>query len=407
MSALTRRISRSLFLKRRRPRLPKLRTSSDFGDKLTYIVGSSATRIGLSVSVDPAPPPIPTIADVGCRSCDSSLERGRRLGPFLLLSRLGQGAQGEVWKAARQGADGEIVALKILNPSQAKHHRRLAQFRREAERGARLAGPSLLQVLEWGEVEGYLYMAMPFVEGVSLHEVIRSRRAFLRGDDVTLTHPLMNMDDDAYLVGMTQLLAHAARALQVVHANRVVHRDIKPANILLDCNRPQAVYLCDLGLGRDLEVATIDQMRDGAGTPMYMSPERLLRAPADEIRSDVYSMGVTLFEALTLGRPFVDPEGVPLSILSSFLARAHPRTPRSIDPRFPRALEAVVLKAMARCPADRFGSASALADELDRWAGSAKPEVAHRRDDRYHGFVPQPHIAFDTRDPENLPTIHL
>jgi serine/threonine-protein kinase len=186
-------------------------------------------------------------------------------------------------------------------------------------------------------------------------------------------------------------MAHAARALEIVHANRIVHRDIKPANILLDGSRPQAVYLCDLGLGRDLEVATIEQMRDGAGTPMYMSPERLLRAPADEIRSDVYSMGVTLYEALTLGRPFTDPAGVPVSALSAFLARARPRPPRAIDPRIPPHLEALILKAMARNPADRFDSAAALAAALDRWCTTVDPAAA--RDEPSRDFVPHPHMS--------------
>ncbi|APW59574.1 serine/threonine-protein kinase [Paludisphaera borealis] len=395
MIALTHQLSQRIFRERRRPRLPNLATSSGFGDNITYIVGSAATQIGLSISVDPSPRPSPTLADVPCRTCDASLQLGRRLGPFILISRLGQGAQGDVWKAARQGLDGEIVALKILNPSLAKHQRRLAQFRREAERGARMAGPSLLQVFESGEVDGYLYMAMPFVEGVSLHEVIRSRRAYLSGDDVAQPHPLITAADDDYLAGMTRLMAHAARALEVVHTNRVVHRDIKPANILLDCNRPLAVYLCDLGLGRDLEVATIEQMRDGAGTPMYMSPERLLRAPADEIRSDVYSMGVTLFEALTLGRPFEDPEGVPISALSAFLAHAHPRPPRAVDPHIPQPLEAIILKAMARNPADRYRSAAELAAELDRWDAPANDE--RRRD-----FLPHPHLSMNTADAAEL-----
>ena len=107
----------------------------------------------------------------------------------------------------------------------------------------------------------------------------------------------------------SRILSRAARALAQLHAGRVVHRDIKPANILIDVRRGGRVYLCDLGLGRDLEVATIEQMRDGAGTPMYMAPERLLRAPADEILCDLYSLGVTLFEALTLDRPFAVPDG--------------------------------------------------------------------------------------------------
>lgn len=376
MIALTHRLSQRIFRDRRRPRLPGCPISSGFGGNVTYIVGTAATQIGLSVSIDPVLEQRPSRAGSSGRFIDDSLHAGRRIGPFTLISRLGQGAQGDVWKAAREGLDGEIIALKMLHPSQAKQGRRLAQFRREAERGARLAGPSLLRVFDSGEIDGYLYMAMPFVEGVSLHEVIRSRQAFVSGSEVAPLHPLITCNSDEYLVDMTRLLAHASRALDVVHVNRIVHRDIKPANILLDCNRPRNVYLCDLGLGRDLEVATTEQMRDGAGTPMYMSPERLLRAPADEIRSDVYSMGVTLFESLTLGRPFEDPEGIPLSALSAFLARARPRSPRTVAPRLPHSLEAIILRAMARNAADRFATAGELAADLDRWVESTAPDEA-------------------------------
>jgi len=398
MIALTQRQFQRIHRERSRRPAQGGGTTSGFSSDVTFIVGSDATQIGLSVSIEASPHPSPTLTEYVGRLCDSSLQPGRRLGPFQLIARLGQGAQGDVWKAARDGLDGQAVALKILNPSLARHQRRLAQFRREAERGAKLAGPSLLQVFEFGEVEGYLYMAMPFVEGVSLHQVIRSRRAFVNGEDPAPLHPLVTMDDDAYLVGVARLMAHAARALEIVHANRIVHRDIKPANILLACNRPLAVYLCDLGLGRDLEVATVEQMRDGAGTPMYMSPERLLRAPADEIRSDVYSMGVTLYEALTLGRPFADPEGVPVSALSAFLARARPRPPRAIDPRIPQPLEAIILKAMARNPADRFDSAADLAVELDRWLASVDPAAA-ARDEARRDFVPPPHMSINMPEP--------
>jgi serine/threonine-protein kinase len=148
----------------------------------------------------------------------------------------------------------------------------------------------------------------------------------------------------------------------------VAHRDIKPANILLDNRRPEGVYLCDFGLGRDLEVATPQQMRDGAGTPMYMAPERLLRAIADEIKGDIYSMGVTIFEALTLSRPFDVPEYVAFSALPTFLAGAQPRRPSDFRPGFPEHVEAIILQAMDRNPSRRHKSAERLAADLRRAA---------------------------------------
>jgi serine/threonine-protein kinase len=290
-----------------------------------------------------------------------------RLGPYRLLRRLGQGAQGDVWKARRQEPKGEIVALKVLNPAMARLPNRLAQFRREAERGARLDGPSLLRVFEFGESRGFPYMAMPFVRGTSLLDVIRGRRRFLRGEPVGHGHRLVAVDEESYLWISARILATAACAMARIHSSRVVHRDIKPANILLDGDRSWRVYVCDLGLGRDLDVATPEQMRDGAGTPMYMAPEKLLRAPADEILCDLYSLGVTLFETFTLAQPFSTPEGLPSSLISGYLANAEPRKPRQLNPLIPEELETITLKAMTRNPHDRHQSALELAHELNQF----------------------------------------
>jgi serine/threonine-protein kinase len=109
-------------------------------------------------------------------------------------------------------------------------------------------------------------------------------------------------------------------------------------------------------------------MRDGAGTPMYMAPERLLRVTADEIKCDIYSMGVTIFEALTLSRPFQVPDYVTFSALPAFLAGARPRRPAEIQRGFPEEIEAIISRAMDRDPATRYGSADRLAADLRRIA---------------------------------------
>jgi eukaryotic-like serine/threonine-protein kinase len=313
------------------------------------------------------------------------LAPGDRLGGYRLLERLGRGGQGDVWKALRREPFVDLVALKILKPSMAHDPARKAQFRREAERGGRLAGPSLLPVYELGDVDGYHFMAMPFVEGITLREVIRARVAHLAGKPTEEIHRLANLDEPEYLRAMTRVLTDATEALARAHDQRVAHRDVKPANILLDNRRPEGVYLCDFGLGRDLEIATPQQMRDGAGTPMYMAPERLLRAAADEIKCDIYSMGVTIFEAMTLGRPFQVPEHVTFSALPAFLSASTPRRPGEVRRGFPADLEAVILKAMARNPADRYDSAERFAEDLRRievrWAfrsGRTPMEAPHR-----------------------------
>lgn len=336
---------------------------------------SSATLIISSFEVHHS---TPAVSPFGRRPrlvpSSSPLHPGARFGPYRLLTRLGSGAQGEVWKAlGGGGAHRDAVALKVLNPSLRQLPKRLAQFRREAERGARLAGPPLLRVLESGEIDGYPYMTMPYVEGVTVRDVIRARRARRDGDDFEPAHSFEVLGELSYIAAMGRALASAARALRSLHIDRVAHRDVKPANVLLDRGRPVGVYLCDLGLGRDLEVATLEQMRDGAGTPQFMAPERLLKAPADEERSDIYSMGATIFEALTLERLHDLPPGLPSQAFGPYIIASTPRAPRALNPALSPALEAVILKATARDPADRHASADDLAEDLLRALPDAGP----------------------------------
>jgi len=328
------------------------------------------------------------------------LQPGIRFGPFRLIRRLGRGAQGDVWKARRHEPYLDFVALKVLSPALAKQPHRLAQFLHEAERGRRLVGTSLLQVFEIGEIHGFTYMAMPFVEGTTLQQVIRQRQTYLKGEAVDLVHRLISMDEEHYLPTAARVMCRAARALGLVHDCHVAHRDVKPANILLDGHRCCGVYLCDLGLGRDLEIATCDQMRDGAGTPMYMAPERLLKAPANEILCDLYSLGVTLFETFTLARPFDPPGELPLACLSAKLASTEPKEPRKLKPDLPTDLEAIILKAMARNPRDRYQSAQEIASVLDqflarRWsrARRIKPDHAKAGGKSAHIVKIPPHPA--------------
>ena len=156
------------------------------------------------------------------------------------------------------------------------------------------------------------------------------------------------------------------------HRNRIAHRDVKPANLLVENRRDGGVFLCDFGLGRDLDVATREQMRDGAGTPVYMAPERLLKQDADEIKCDIYSMGVTLFEALLLEKPFRVPPYVSGLSVPPYLATAEPKPVRQIDGDFPEELEAAITRAMARQPEQRFESAGELADSLRQYLAACE-----------------------------------
>jgi eukaryotic-like serine/threonine-protein kinase len=301
------------------------------------------------------------------------LRPGRQLGPYRLLERLGQGGQGEVWKTRRDGPLGELVALKVLKPELAHNPTRMAQFRREAQRGMRLTGRSHLAANELAEIDGFHCIAMRFVPGTSLRDVIKWRVSYLSGEETENNHPFVSMREAEYQRAIAGSLAKASLALSEAHDKQIAHRDIKPANLMLDNRRDGGVYLCDFGLGRDLDVATCEQMRDGAGTPMYMAPERLLMFAADEIKCDIYSMGVTLFEALLLEKPFRIPAHVTAPCLAPHLATAEPKRPRQIDPDFPPELEVVITKAMARDPARRFESARDLAFSLRRFVMKNPP----------------------------------
>jgi serine/threonine protein kinase len=299
---------------------------------------------------------------------------GQQLGRYRLIERLGRGCQGDVWRAIAAGPDAVEVALKLLPPSLARDPRRLAQFRREAERRARLAVPAVLPTSELGEADGVVFMAMPLVDGCSLGEIIAWRRGGGLSEPTDPRHPLGGALEAEYLRGVVRVVARVARTLHLVHLAYVVHRDIKPDNILLERRCEDGVFLCDFGLARDLDVATPEQLRDGAGTPLYMPPERLLRCPADEVRCDVYALGATLYEAVTLVPPVQVPDSLPWPAWTSYLASTTPARPQSVRPSIPDALDAIILRAMAHDPCHRHPTAACLADDLERFLARV-PEI--------------------------------
>ena len=359
------------FCDARRPPRKHRGNDSDFNQPLSDVCEETMTRVeNTERSLSPAELGFEQSAPIARNA--AILQPGRQLGPYRLLARLGQGGQGEVWKTRRLEAPAELEALKVLKPELAHNPSRMAQFRREAQRGPRLTGKSLLAAYDLSEIDGFHCMTMRFVEGTALRDIIKWRLSYISGERSEHLPPFVSMDEPEYQSAMVRALAEASRALARVHEQRIAHRDVKPANLLLDNRRPGGVFLCDFGLGRDLDVATSEQMRDGAGTPIYMAPERLLMFAADEIKCDIYSMGVTLFEALTLEKPFEVPAHVTAPGLAPFLAAAEPRVERLRDGDFPEELGAVIMKAMARDPVRRYESARDLAVSLDRFVASRK-----------------------------------
>jgi serine/threonine-protein kinase len=289
------------------------------------------------------------------------------VGRYRLIRRLGRGGQGEVWKAVRLEPPVEVVALKLLLPPGRRDPRVLARFRHEAERGASLDSRGILPVYEFGQDGQVAFFAMPLVEGFTLGRVLAQRRLYLAGQAPPRRHRLALLPEPLYIGAVTRVLARVARAMGDAHAARVVHCDIKPANILLDRRDGGRAYLIDFGLGRDLDAMPGSRPAMAAGTALYMAPEKLTGRRADEALCDIYALGATGFEALALRPPRQLPEGMPRPLWASYLAEAEPPRLRTIVPRQPEELEAILARAMARDPRRRYQSALAMAEELERY----------------------------------------
>ncbi len=274
------------------------------------------------------------------------LEVGARLGGHRLLDELGRGGMGAVWRV-RHEASGVVRALKVILPQGgAIDPEDVLRFRREAELLARVAPhPGVVPIHEVGEVDGLLYCVMALVEGAPL--------STLTGDGP------MPADDAARIV------AGIARAIAHVHRHGVLHRDLKPANVIID--PAGAPHVLDFGLAVDLRATRLTRAGDILGTPAFMAPEQvdpvIAGAEISEC-TDVYGLGAILHATLTGRPPFAGAD--PLWILQQVLSD-WPTAPSSIEPSVPRELEAVCLKALAKAPADRYPSAEALADDLERW----------------------------------------
>jgi tetratricopeptide (TPR) repeat protein/predicted Ser/Thr protein kinase len=258
---------------------------------------------------------------------------GERIGKFVRSAKLGSGGMGDVWKAWDTQLD-RWVALKFLRGGDAEE---VARFRREAQLAAKLSHPNVAAVYEIGEVESRPFIAMEYVDG-------RTLKSLGRGDRRRVV----------------EIVRDAARGVAYAHAHGVVHHDVKPENVMVTTSG--RVFVMDFGLARSVSA---DRSTTGAiiGTPSYMSPEQA-RGERTDARSDVYSLGATLFTMLT-GRPPHEDTNV-IALLRK-VGEGEAPSPRSIDETIPRDLEAIALKALEGRVEARYADAGAVADDLDRW----------------------------------------
>ncbi|MBL4845343.1 MAG: serine/threonine protein kinase [Planctomycetes bacterium] len=282
------------------------------------------------------------------------------IGSYTVLSELGRGGMGVVYKA--RAVNGAIVALKLLLTSGADADERTQQrFEREARICQELNHPNLIQVLDFSRHNGRNFLALEWIDGVSLEEKLR-------------LGPLSSED-------VARMGGALAEGLQAAHDRGVLHRDVKPANVLLEGER---VILTDFGIALDAaeELERLTKTGTLVGSPSYMAPEQIEgKSSSVGAWSDVYSLGATLYEALTGRPPYL---GASLLDVLSQVARGSPPPPTSLQANVNPALSAICLRCLETDPADRYSTARALADDLYAFLAqsrsSPEPEGPPSRD---------------------------
>jgi serine/threonine protein kinase len=267
----------------------------------------------------------------------------KTLGKYQIEKKIGAGGMGTVY-LARDIELRRVVALKVLARDKAQNPTLVRRFKAEAQAAAQLRHDSIVSVYDSGEADGYLYIAMEYVEGQDLHELVNKRGPL----------PIKRS---------IEIVKQVASALQHASEQNIVHRDIKPSNILV--RRDGRVKLTDLGLARSVD-DTIETGITRAGTTVgtvdYMAPEQARSSQAADIRSDIYSLGCTWYHMLTGGPPF--PEGSMTNKLQAHAITPAP-DPRALNDQVTEGLVAVIHRMLAKKPADRYQTPAELLKDLE------------------------------------------
>jgi eukaryotic-like serine/threonine-protein kinase len=279
---------------------------------------------------------------------------GRQIGPYVLEQLIGRGGMAAIYKA-RDSRNNRIVALKLLNVQHNTDTEKVERFRREAQSAAALRHPHIVPIYEIGSADGYYYIAMRYISSGSLHDAIERKGPLPVKESCAIFHQI-------------------ASALDAAHAKGIVHRDVKPSNILISDNG--TAYLADFGVARVAGREMLTEYGALVGTPEFMSPEQIKGNPVDG-RSDIYSLGLSLYMALTGKAPFSGPTAAVL------YKQAHtpPPLPRQLNSALPLAMDRILKKSLEKEPSKRYQKAADLAQELCRaaqpalnqWPGAALP----------------------------------
>ncbi len=276
----------------------------------------------------------------------------RELGGFELISRLGAGGMGAVYKARQKSMD-RVVALKVLPPKLAQDETFIQRFYREARAVAKLNHPNIVQGIDVGQSSGYFYFAMELVEGSSLRDLIEERGELPEKEALGI------------IEGVVKGLGHA-------HKHGLIHRDIKPDNVLID--KSGVAKVCDLGLARlTHEDSSLTQTGMALGTPHYISPEQARGESDLDARADLYSLGATWFHVLA-GRPPYMADNA-LAVVTKHLTDPVPRL-SAAKSGVSAGVEAVIAKLMAKDRADRYSSADELLKDIADMTAGRLPAIA-------------------------------
>lgn len=270
-----------------------------------------------------------------------SFSHGQNVGPYTIIEQLGQGGMATVFKAYHAALD-RNVAIKVLHAAFTQDPQFLQRFQREARVVAKLEHPNIVPVYDYADHNGQSYLVMKFIEGKTLKAVLDrgwpSKAEILR------------------------IIKSVGNALTYAHAKRVLHRDVKPSNILLSDDG--AVYLADFGLARMAEAGQSTLSGDQLlGTPHYISPEQARGEQELDEGTDIYSLGIVLYQ-LSVGQvPF--NSDTPFSIIHDHIYTPLP-LPRELNQKIPEGLERVLLKGLAKERGDRFASAAEQVEAFER-----------------------------------------